>query len=303
MIRVIAALAALGAFLGSRTALASDVYTDTSEVRACITRDGATIAATSGGLVVTRNGAIRVLTVLDGLPDTRTYALLGTPGGMWVGTERGAVELSGRLEVQRSALDASVRALASWNGAVLAGTFGRGVADLTHGTLLATPDPRVLSLATFGDTLYAGTMSGVVARSGTAFASLTAEPAFGLGVDGAGVHPSLAAPVAACPVASSGMPSNDVSAVAADDRGAWIGTFERGLARLDETGFHAIAGVDARIDALAIDRKRERVWVGTARGLYAVDGDRGRVVVAGDEFTRSPPSKAAASSPARAMVR
>jgi ligand-binding sensor domain-containing protein len=280
VIRVVAALAVC---LASRAALASEVYTDTSEVRACITRDGATIAATGGGVVVTKNGATRVLTALDGLPDTRAYALLGAPDGVWVGTERGAVELSGGLEVERAALDTSVRALAWWNGVVLAGTFGRGIADLTHGTFMATPDARVLSLATFGGTLYAGTMSGVVERSDTAFVSLTADPAFDLSVDASGVHASLAPPVAACSVASSGMPSNDVSAVAADDRGTWVGTFDRGLARLDEAGFHVIAGVDARIDALAVDRKRARVWVGTARGLYAVEGDVGHVVVAGDE--------------------
>jgi ligand-binding sensor domain-containing protein len=283
VIRALAVLAALGVGFGSRAALASDVYTDTSEIHACITRDGATLAATGGGVTVTKNGATRVLTVLDGLPDTRAYALLGTPDGVWVGTERGAVEISGRLEVKRSALDTSVRALASWNGAVLAGTFGRGVADLTHGTFMATPDARVLSLATFGGALYAGTMSGVVERSDTAFASLTAEPAFGLSVDAAGVHASLAPPVAACPVASSGMPSNDVSAIAADDRGTWVATFDRGLARLDERGFRGVAGVDARINALALDRKRARLWVGTARGLYAVDGESGHVVVAGDE--------------------
>jgi ligand-binding sensor domain-containing protein len=287
----IAILASLGVCLGARTALASDVYTDTSEVRACLTQGGATFAATRGGVVVTKDGTTRVLTVLDGLPDTRAYALLATADGVWVGTERGAVELSARLEVQRAALDASVRAFASWNGVVLAGTFGRGIADLTHGTFLATPDARVLSLATFGGTLYAGTMSGVVERSGSGFAVRTAEPAFDLSVDAAGVHASVAPKTAACAVASSGMPSNDVSAIAADDRSTWVGTFDRGLARLDADGFHAIAGVDARIDALALDRKRARLWVGTARGLYAVDGGSdgacdgnvGHVVVGGDE--------------------
>jgi ligand-binding sensor domain-containing protein len=265
------AAAVLAMCLASRAALASQAYTDTSDVHACITRNGTTLIATGGGVVVTKDGASRVLTVLDGLPDTRAYALLASADGIWVGTDGGAVLLGERYEAKRTALDTSVRALAFWNGDVLAGTFGRGVADLTTGTSFAPPpDMRVLSLASRDGALEIGTMGGVFRRNGTTYASLSSEPI-------------LPAPPAGCTVPTNGLPSNDVNAVVADGQTVWVGTFDRGLARLENGRFRAIEGVDRRIDALALDKKASRLWVGTARGLYAVDGGAGHLIIGGDE--------------------
>lgn len=257
-------------------AKASQVYTDTSDVHACVTRGDTTLAATGGGVVVTRNGTSRVLTVLDGLPDTRAYALLDTPEGAWVGTDRGAVLLGPAFEPTRRAIDGSVRALALWRGDIVAGSFGGGVVDLTRGTSIAVPDARVLSLSTQAGGLDVGTMkgtyrtSGASAESGATSVRLSSDPAF--------------AGPAQCRVPSSGLPSNDVSAIAADARTLWVGTFDRGLARLDDGVFVAVDGVDRRIDALALDRRTGRVWVGTARGLYAVDEGGTHLVLGGEEI-------------------
>jgi ligand-binding sensor domain-containing protein len=275
---------ALAFFFISRGAFAREVYTDTSEVHACVTRDGATVAATGGGVVVTKNGSSRVLTLLDGLPDTRAHALLGTEDGVWVGTELGAVLLSDRFEpIRTREPGTSVRALARWNDDVLAGTFGRGIADLTSGTFITTPDARVLSLSTFDGMLYAATMSGVFARSGSTFAQLSSAPAFGVKLDGSTVRVLSTPEAAGCTTPSNGLPSNDVSAVVADERGTWVGTFDQGLSRLERGRFITMAGVDKRIDALVLDRKSDRVWVGTARGLFAVDDGVGHAVLPGDE--------------------
>lgn len=294
-------LVTLAMLLTSQAALASEVYTDTSDVHACTVVGGATVAATGGGLVVTKDGTSRVLTTLDGLPDTRAYAVLASPDGTWVGTDRGAVLLDDHFAPKRTALDTSVRSLVLSNGHVLAGTFGHGIADLASPTTPITlPDARVLSLATFSGSLYAGTMTGVFKQTGATFTSLSTDPAFALRIDRAGVH---AAPeVPACTVVSSGMPSNDVSALVADASRVWVGTFDRGLARLEHGRFTAIVGVNRRIDALALDKKTARVWVGTARGLYAVDGDTG---TSSPRATRSTPSLRSteeASSRARAMA-
>jgi ligand-binding sensor domain-containing protein len=251
-------------------ARATAVYTDTSDVHACVSHGGATVAATGGGVVVTKDGVSRVLTARDGLPDTRAYAVLERPEGLWVGTDRGAVLLGAAFEPRRTALDVSVRGLAFWKGDVVAASFGAGLVDLTRGTSIAAPDARVLSLSTEGGTLDIGTMSGIYRQTGATFVRASSAPEF-------------AAPVQ-CQVPSNGLPSNDVNAVAADARTLWVGTFDRGLARLDGDRFIPIDGVDRRIDALALDRRTGRVWVGTARGLYVVDGDGSRLVLGGEEI-------------------
>ena len=260
---------AVTALLVSHAALAREVYTDTSDVHACVMRDGATIAATDGGVVVSQGGTRRVLTALDGLPDTRADAVLSTGDGLWVGTDHGAVLLGDGFTPKRTALDGSVRALVLWKGDVMAGSFGGGIADLTRGTSLVIPDARVLSLSTSHGVLEVGTMGGLYRQSNVGFNSVSSLPAFG-------------AP-AQCTAASNGLPSNDVSAIAADAHTLWVGTFDHGVARLDQGRFRVVRGVDPRIDALALDRAATRLWVGTARGLYAVDDDTGHLVLGSDE--------------------
>lgn len=76
------------------------------------------------------------------------------------------------------------------------------------------------------------------------------------------------------------LPSRDVSALAHDphEGRVWVGTFDRGLAMRDATGWHTITSpeLDPQVNALAVQRIGERsiVWVGTARGLSRVDGTR-----------------------------
>jgi ligand-binding sensor domain-containing protein len=282
----------LGLALAAPAARASEAYVDVSDVHACLALPGPrTVLATGGGVVVTDGSRTRTLTALDGLPDTRTYALLARGGGVWVGTERGVAELSPRLAVQRTALDAPVRALAADGAWIAAGTFGGGVVryDPASGrtTTAATPDPRVLALAVFGGSLYAATMGGVARRGASGAFSLlpgAADPTFALDVSPSGlVARTLTGPVtlagrgapgpavSACPrPPASPLPSNDVSAIAADATGAWVGTFDRGLVRIVGRAGSPVRGVDDRIDALALDRVG-RLWVGTARGLYTVD--------------------------------
>jgi len=66
-----------------------------------------------------------------------------------------------------------------------------------------------------------------------------------------------------------GLPSNDISALAADGDTLWVGTFDHGLARFDGHTWHAVAGVDARINALAV--APDSIWIGTAEGVAQVD--------------------------------
>lgn len=295
--RRLALLATLLLCVGTAVPAAArpEMYLDVSDVKACVTLPGArTLLATSGGVVVMGGSAARTLTRLDGLPDGSAYALLARGPGVWVGTGRGLAELSARsLSVRRTVLDVPVRALAADGAEILAGTFGRGVVRVDpvtlHTTATRTPDPRVLALAFFGGELYAGTMAGVVRRGRSGAFSLVpdaTQPTFALetspsrlvartlvgalSIDARGVHPTIA-PRAACPrPPPSRLPSNDLSALAADARGVWAGTFDRGLVRIEGGRAKRVSGVDTRINALAIDRRSASLWVGTDNGLYVV---------------------------------
>jgi ligand-binding sensor domain-containing protein len=77
-----------------------------------------------------------------------------------------------------------------------------------------------------------------------------------------------------------GLPSNDISALAADGDTLWVGTFDHGLATFDGKRWTTIAGVDPRIDAIVV--APDAIWVGTAEGLVALDRT-GRIV---QQYTR-----------------
>jgi ligand-binding sensor domain-containing protein len=73
---------------------------------------------------------------------------------------------------------------------------------------------------------------------------------------------------------SHGLPEDWVMAVACAGPGAaWVGTYRRGVGRIDARGWHPVPGLEREwVQALAVDG--ETLWVGTADGLIAVRGDR-----------------------------
>ncbi len=79
---------------------------------------------------------------------------------------------------------------------------------------------------------------------------------------------------------STGLPTDDAYAVAADADGVWIGT-ARGLAYVSDEG---VERVDARVtDAvIALALLADTVWVGTARGLAVTWRGRGELLIPPD---------------------
>jgi ligand-binding sensor domain-containing protein len=71
---------------------------------------------------------------------------------------------------------------------------------------------------------------------------------------------------------SSGLPSNDVTALARVDDRLYVATYDRGVAVLSAGKWSKLPGVpaDARVDAMLADQKT--LWIGTTRGLLKVDG-------------------------------
>lgn len=69
-----------------------------------------------------------------------------------------------------------------------------------------------------------------------------------------------------------GLPEDWVMAIACAEPGAaWVGTYRNGVGKIDEKGWHPIME-DAWVQALVVDE--DRLWIGTADGLYLAHEDR-----------------------------
>jgi ligand-binding sensor domain-containing protein len=75
-----------------------------------------------------------------------------------------------------------------------------------------------------------------------------------------------------------GLPEDWIMAIGcAGKNSAWIGTYRSGVGRVDSLGWHPIVGLEgAWVQALATSG--DTLWVGTADGLYTVDGGTSRLV-------------------------
>jgi hypothetical protein len=237
--RALLVLAALAAPAHAR------VFTNTDEVRACLPLGGGdTLAGTAGGLVRLDAAGLaqRVWTASDGLPGTRIDALVADGERIWVGTDAGVAELAG--DVAHAVATRPVRDIARWHGATYLATWGGGVVELggaavaMHGGAAALR-MRASALAVAGDTLWAGTATGLYRmRNGK------------LGrIDG----------------------PRDVAALVAVGATLWIGTSD-GLWTRDRHGMRSLGGGEVRHLAI-VDGA---VVAAGGDGLTTVD--RGRVI-------------------------
>jgi ligand-binding sensor domain-containing protein len=176
------------------------------------------------------------------------WALAVHQDRLWVGGLEGVASI-GKDAPWRPELDADTRAFADVGDALLAGTYGKGVLRIAGRS--ATPDgdapPFVQALDARGGARCVGARDGLVVRGGR--------------------------------VASSGMPDNDVTAIATDGDRLWVGTYDRGVGVLEDGHFRRETRADGRVNAMAIEARRaggSRVWIATARGLTMIDGDAAR---------------------------
>jgi hypothetical protein len=315
-------------------AAAAEVHTSINDVRACsVTNSGITLATSGGVAKLSKDGRVeKVLTALDGLPDGRALSLSGD----WVGTDRGAFNLSTKRVVGA----APVRAILETSNETYFATWGKGVLKLSGGDVpYATPTPlraRVSSLAmhngtlvagtaagtlrvdngklspfgpttatfaltTLGDRLYVGGLEGLLSiASGVTRHESDADvrallvsnndvlaATFGAGVLRVGktittanktpfaqalgngcIGTSDGVIVGEARYATGGLPSPDVASIAVEGSKIYVGTFDRGLAVIEDGKVRRIEGVDKQINALAIDHGV--IWAGTARGLYRI---------------------------------
>lgn len=233
----------LDAATGGVVARSAAASPEAKQITALASAKGRTYVGTAGAGLFEWNG-----TTLRSLPD------VATPGGYVTAVASGehqvlVATLAGVVGLDEGAPLSSVEARALvWLGSAgwWAGTMGEGLQRLDLAQRDALPAAVVTALGAAGDTLCAGTDDGLYVRRG-ASAWTRAETA--------------------------GPPSNDVSALAWDGTRLWAGTFDRGLAVWDGGRFRTVEGLDARVNALAVERTESgtRVWVATARGLATVE--------------------------------
>jgi ligand-binding sensor domain-containing protein len=266
------------------------------DVRALATHDGRLVAGTWGEGVVVLDPATGVVVArprADG-PDraaaARITALAPSGRGVLVGTAgAGLLDWDGTaLQAAPSTLpDPYVTALGVSARSVLVGTLA-GVVRLQDGAAVSAVEARALRLE--GSAWWAGTMGEGLRRLDMASGyrdPLPRDVVTALGASGetecAGTDDGLYVRRAGgrwSRAASAGPPSNDVTALAWDGARLWAGTFDRGLSALEGGRWAAVSGVDARVNALAVERTPAgaRVWIATARGLASVEGGTVRVL-------------------------
>ena len=275
---------------GALVSAPMQVHTATRDVRDCLALGGdGYVAATDGGVVfVDRQGSASApLTILDGLPQTRSFtveAVAGSTSQVLVGTEGGLARIEqttkGLRVVEAVATDAPVRAVLERGDRIVLGTWGDGVLELRGGklTALASPDlakaDRITDLAVHGGQI-------VAASAGAGAWTLGAAPQPIAGFDGVvwslAVHGgSLYAGTFVGVLASApeGMArtvsSHDARALASVDGELWIASRDRGL---DVLGSDA-ARPDlhgASVQGLDADR-----CLATTDGMWIRDGEAWR---------------------------
>jgi len=260
-------------------------------VRVVTTFRDATYVGTWGGGVLRVEGDVLVPVAPKSIDvdvaAQRVTAFAEVAGVLYVGTGAGVMKLvAGQLVATGLELpNVQVWALSNAQGKLWIGTLA-GLAVVDN---VATRSVRTVNgsdtraLVEVGAVLYAGTYGDGLVAVGAARGDDAAAFVDGMGVRGdamcavgPGVLRVKTGAAAWREVALTGLPSNDIAALAVAGERVWIGTFDSGLARLDNGKVEAVDDrqIDPHINALAVEHGR--LWIGTARGLFVDDGTRVR---------------------------
>ncbi len=216
---------------------------------------GTLYAGTAAGLYALRGKRLERVAINGDKPEPPVAGLAADGDRLWIATAEGLFVRD--ADGARVVAAGDLRRVALVDGAITTAGIGDGLRRVDRGRLLAMPSAPALVLAealatTPAGAACAGGLDGLFVRKpdSTAWREVAARP---------------------------GLPSNDVSALAADGDRLWVGTFDRGLAVREHGAWRAVAhpDLDLRINALLVEPQgdRSRLWVATAAGLMTLDGD------------------------------
>ncbi|UJR78433.1 ligand-binding sensor domain-containing protein [Sandaracinus amylolyticus] len=277
-----------------------------ARARRVLRAHGAIWIATYGeGLFRVRDGAPEAVSLGSDPTYARQTDALARPDGLWIATAgRGVVRLDasgairGRIRHAQGLSHDLVWDLETHGDDVLVATLG-GVSRVAgDGTIAARADETraaerlaVRDVRAIHRTWVASWGGGVAQLEGTRVRSIrgVSARARALAVQGDVVWVADDGGLVrvehgtARRVLGGGLPSADLTALARYDGAIWIGTFDRGLARMDASGrIEAVRialdrwHVDPRVNDLAVTRGAEgaRLWIATDRGVFVHDGRR-----------------------------
>jgi hypothetical protein len=271
------------------------ILTGLDDARACTPlAAGGFAVATAGGLaIVARDGTVRVLTSVDGLPETRVHAVAEQSGGVWIGTEAGAafVSLSGdRPAVTRVVGSDPVQAVfASASGSTFFGTREAGVVVIDAPDApprvvpSAAPGVRVAGITESAGVLYVAYADGPLARrDGDTLRALPGSPTRGHALAASDGDVWLGDLEGLFRVGRDGsiapVASVDARGIAVHDHGLLVATMGAGLQEGSSRGaLHTVPGVPALARG-----------VGVAGAVQCVATDEGVFVGEGSDLRRLP---------------
>ena len=267
------------------------VLTSVDDARGCVplTAGGFAIATGGGLAIMGPDRSVRVLTSVDGLPETRVHAVAEQGDGVWAGTEAGAAFVSlgsGGPVVKRVVGTDPVQAVyVSPNGVTYLGTRGAGVVAVDSPAAAPRPLPsyapgvQVAAITEAKGVLYVAYTDGPLARrEGGVLRPLPGSPVHGhalAAIDGSVVLGDLEglfrfgprggfAPIA--PV--------DARGIAASGDGLLVATMGAGLQAGSLRGpLRPVPGLPRL--ARAVGLRGASSCVATADGVFVASGEEG----------------------------
>jgi len=215
---------------------------------------------------LTPNGVVDVPFAAAGNPlRARVFSLMNHNNTLVAGTAAGTLRLeNGKLSALTGA--SATFALASFGDRLYFGGI-EGLSSIANGVVRHESDADVRALASFDGGLFAATHGAGVLRVGKTTTISDVKFATTIGAGCIGTTDGVALGKTWSMHAREGLPSPDVAAIAVDGARVYAGTFDRGLAVIEDGKVKRIVdpALDNQINALAVDKGT--LWIATARGL------------------------------------
>ena len=175
-------------------------------------------------------------------PNSVLWSLDAHGGELWIGGEEGVTSLAGKSATKALR---SVRATTKIGGQRYAASFGTGLQPFHKAAQELPTDRFARSLRSAHGVTCLGTEEALWIRRSRSWRLAKLE---------------------------QGLPANDIAAFVSDGVHTYAGTFEQGVAKLENGHFVPLKiEIDPHVNALAIDKRSGALWIGTSSSLVLYD--------------------------------